>query len=104
MSVSEDQSSTHNHSKTTFMEGNPVNYHQIDLLDDEVDQARVKSFKPEMVDAKAWPYKSKISTTHDKHTRSQYQVNASHTKLSYGMLAVTSKELRGSLRPSLQRC
>ena len=42
MSVSEDQSSTHNYSKTTFMDGNPVNYHEIDLMDVEVDQARAK--------------------------------------------------------------
>jgi hypothetical protein len=90
MSISEDQGSTNNYSKTTLMEGNFVDYHELDILEAEIDPLRLNSFKGEIIDSKEWPYKSKISITHDKHTRSQYQIDSSHTKLSFSILWLTS--------------
>lgn len=102
MSVSEDQSSTHNYSKTTFMEGNFVDYHEMDMMEAEIDPARLESFKGEICDPKAWPFKSKISITHDKHTRSQYRFDGSHSKLSFSTIKITSQELWSSLCPPIQ--
>lgn len=99
MSVSEDQSSTHNYSKTTYMDGPYVNYHDIEAMDYEVDPERVKAFNSEIYNSASWPSKAQISTVHDKNTRTQYHIDTSHTKLSFSNSRLISQELRFPLHP-----
>lgn len=81
-----DPSSTFNESKTTEMSSNMVNYNELEMMSEEIDQDRINTFQTDVNIEQGWTLKGRLTTVQDKDDRTQYQINSSRTRLSYSTM------------------
>lgn len=81
-----DPSSTFNESKTPEMSSNMVNYNELEMMSEEIDQDRINTFQTDVNIEQGWTLKGRLTTVQDKDDRTQYQINSSRTRLSYSTM------------------